>query len=210
MLLTGFDAPVEQALYLDRPLREHSLLQAIARVNRRFSHEWEGVAAEKHHGLVVDYRGVSRELEQALSSFDWPDVQDTMRELANIPCRIQLGTLRGDVSLAGIWTGSGLHVFAPPGECKGFGWAYARLYDFTLPIDARMRIMTTSTEPTYVNLRYGTSEALLRWNHRGGTTTEIIFDAHPFTYSIEVVPRRPFVTGSFDLTIALSEPEAQE
>ena len=38
MLLTGFDAPVEQVLYLDRSLREHGLLQAIARVNRRFSH----------------------------------------------------------------------------------------------------------------------------------------------------------------------------
>lgn len=73
-----------------------------------------------------------------------------------------------------------------------------------------MRITTTSTEPTYVNLRYGTSEALLRWDHRGGTTTEIVFDAHPFTYSIEVVPRRPFVTGSFDLTIELSEPETTE
>ena len=39
MLLTGFDAPVEQVLYLDRALREHGLLQAIARVNRRFAHE---------------------------------------------------------------------------------------------------------------------------------------------------------------------------
>ena len=42
MLLTGFDAPVEQALYLDRALREHGLLQAIARVNRRFSHQHDG------------------------------------------------------------------------------------------------------------------------------------------------------------------------
>ena len=88
MLLTGFDAPVEQALYLDKPLRDHALLQAIARVNRRFSHEWDGVATEKHYGLVVDYRGVSRELEQALSSFDWPDVQDTMRELEEDPDQV--------------------------------------------------------------------------------------------------------------------------
>ena len=63
MLLTGFDAPVEQALYLDRALREHGLLQAIARVNRRFSHEQDGVTTEKTHGLVVDYHGVSRNLE---------------------------------------------------------------------------------------------------------------------------------------------------
>ena len=88
MLLTGFDAPVEQALYLDRALREHGLLQAIARVNRRFSHEQDGVATEKMHGLVVDYHGVSRDLEEALSTFDWPDVQDTMREMDEDPAPV--------------------------------------------------------------------------------------------------------------------------
>ena len=88
MLLTGFDAPVEQALYLDRALREHGLLQAIARVNRRFSHEQDGVATEKTHGLVVDYHGVSRDLEEALSTFDWPDVQDTMREIDEDPAPV--------------------------------------------------------------------------------------------------------------------------
>ena len=71
MLLTGFDAPVEQALYLDRAMREHGLLQAIARVNRRFSHDHDGVPTEKEYGLVVDYHGVSRDLEEALSTFDW-------------------------------------------------------------------------------------------------------------------------------------------
>ena len=78
MLLTGFDAPVEQVLYLDRALREHGLLQAVARVNRRFSHEHEGVLTEKNYGLVVDYHGVAQDLHQALEAFDWQDVQDTM------------------------------------------------------------------------------------------------------------------------------------
>ncbi|MBP6784870.1 MAG: type I restriction endonuclease subunit R [Verrucomicrobiales bacterium] len=58
--LTGFDAPVERVLYLDKPLREHNLLQAIARVNRplpELGKEW---------GLVVDYWGVSGFLDQAL------------------------------------------------------------------------------------------------------------------------------------------------
>ncbi len=85
MLLTGFDAPVEQVLYLDRSLRDHGLLQAIARVNRRFSHRRDGVETEKTYGLVVDYHGVSRNLEEALSDFDWPDVQDSMRELEEDP-----------------------------------------------------------------------------------------------------------------------------
>ena len=85
MLLTGFDAPVEQVLYLDRRLREHGLLQAIARVNRRFSHRKDGVETEKTYGLVVDYHGVSHDLEDALSTFDWPDVQDSMKELEEDP-----------------------------------------------------------------------------------------------------------------------------
>ena len=123
MLLTGFDAPVEQALYLDRPLREHSLLQAIARVNRRFSHEWDGVPTEKHHGLVVDYRGVSRELEQALSSFDWPDVQDTMRELEEDPGQVIEAAARQAEShfkgrdLADTW--ACVAVFAPDASTEG-------------------------------------------------------------------------------------------
>ncbi len=88
MLLTGFDAPVEQVLYLDRSLKEHALLQAIARVNRRFSHVKDGVPTEKSHGLVVDYHGVSRHLQRALSSFEWPDVRDSMQELEEDPAPV--------------------------------------------------------------------------------------------------------------------------
>ncbi|GAB3024024.1 type I restriction endonuclease subunit R [Natronobiforma cellulositropha] len=70
MLLTGFDAPVAQVMYLDKPLREHSLLQAIARVNRPFE--------EKTHGLIIDYYGVSDELKEALSMFSSRDVERAM------------------------------------------------------------------------------------------------------------------------------------
>ena len=70
MLLTGFDAPVAQVMYLDKPLREHSLLQAIARVNRPFE--------EKTHGLIIDYYGVSDELTEALAMFSRKDVKRAM------------------------------------------------------------------------------------------------------------------------------------
>ena len=73
MLLTGFDAPVEQVMYLDKPLREHGLLQAIARVNR--------TEKGKSYGLIVDYYGISQHLEEALAIFDKDDVQDAMAEL---------------------------------------------------------------------------------------------------------------------------------
>ena len=71
MLLTGFDAPVEQVLYLDAPLKEHTLLQAIARVNRP-------LGDEKTYGLVVDYWGVSANLQDALAVFSTTDVQGAL------------------------------------------------------------------------------------------------------------------------------------
>ena len=84
-LITGFDAPVEQVLYLDRAMRDHALLQAIARVNRRFSRTQGGVTTEKTYGLVIDYHGVSRELESALAIFDHGDVAEAMQELPEDP-----------------------------------------------------------------------------------------------------------------------------
>ena len=84
-LITGFDAPVEQVLYLDKTIREHTLLQAIARVNRRFSHTKDNATTEKEYGLVVDYCGVSRELESALATFEPGDIQGTLTELEKDP-----------------------------------------------------------------------------------------------------------------------------
>jgi type I restriction enzyme, R subunit len=63
MLLTGFDAPVEQVMYLDKIIVAHGLLQAIARVNRV-----SGAAKDK--GFVVDYVGVGHHLKEALNNYD--------------------------------------------------------------------------------------------------------------------------------------------
>ena len=63
MLLTGFDAPVEQVMYLDKVVRAHNLLQAIARVNR--------VGGEsKDKGFVVDYVGIGHHLKKAIDTYD--------------------------------------------------------------------------------------------------------------------------------------------
>lgn len=61
MLLTGFDAPIEQVMYIDKKLREHTLLQAIARTNR--------VKKGKQRGYVVDYIGLANHLTDALSIY---------------------------------------------------------------------------------------------------------------------------------------------
>lgn len=69
-LLTGFDAPIEQVMYLDKPLRRHTLFQAITRTNRRFAHPRTG--QEKRYGLVVDYIGLGAQIAAALKAAD-PD-----------------------------------------------------------------------------------------------------------------------------------------
>ncbi|MFI6081416.1 type I restriction endonuclease subunit R [Streptomyces sp. NPDC051217] len=74
MLLTGFDAPREQVLYLDRPIRDAELLQAVARVNRP--------APGKEVGYVVDYYGVFEHLSSALAEYREADRTDTMRSLS--------------------------------------------------------------------------------------------------------------------------------
>ncbi|MET8142131.1 type I restriction endonuclease [Sphaerisporangium sp. NPDC005288] len=81
MLLTGFDAPREQVLYLDRPIRDAELLQAVARVNRP--------VPGKQVGYVVDYYGVLEHLADALGAYQQTDVEDTMRGLSE-----EIGNLR--------------------------------------------------------------------------------------------------------------------
>lgn len=76
-LLTGYDAPLLYCLYLDKPMRDHVLLQAVARVNRPYV-DVEGV--QKRVGLVVDFVGVLRELKKALQ-FDSADVSGVIEDL---------------------------------------------------------------------------------------------------------------------------------
>ncbi|KGM46337.1 type I restriction endonuclease subunit R [Neobacillus niacini] len=80
-LLTGFDAPIEQVMYLDKPLKEHNLLQAIARTNRTYD--------KKTYGLIVDYFGVSRFLEQALGIFAEQDIKGALQSVDSEIPRLQ-------------------------------------------------------------------------------------------------------------------------
>ena len=76
-LLTGYDAPLLYCLYLDKPMRDHVLLQAIARVNRPYV---DPSGVRKRIGLVVDFVGVLRELRKALQ-FDSSDVSGVIEDL---------------------------------------------------------------------------------------------------------------------------------
>lgn len=74
-LLTGFDAPILQVMYLDKPMRDHNLLQAICRTNRPFP--------KKTHGLIVDYIGIFDDVAQALT-FDDKAMQQVISNLDDV------------------------------------------------------------------------------------------------------------------------------
>jgi type I restriction enzyme R subunit len=81
MLMTGFDAPIEQVMYLDKRIREHTLLQAIARTNR--------VRKGKQRGYVVDYIGLTHRLTEALTLYAATDEQQELASgLKNITSEV--------------------------------------------------------------------------------------------------------------------------
>jgi len=76
MLLTGFDAPIEQVMYIDKKVKEHNLLQTIARVNRTYPN--------KTHGFIVDYIGLTNALDDAFKLYNSDDQADIRSELGSI------------------------------------------------------------------------------------------------------------------------------
>ncbi len=96
-LLTGFDAPILQAMYLDKPLRDHTLLQAICRTNRPYGEA-------KTHGLIVDYLGVFDDVAKAIQ-FDEEGITRVVTNIAELrrrscprPCRSASRTSRASTA----------------------------------------------------------------------------------------------------------------
>jgi len=79
-LLTGFDAPILQVMYLDKPMKDHTLLQAICRTNRVYGQE-------KSHGLIVDYIGIFDDVAKALD-FDEKNVQQVITNIAEVKSQL--------------------------------------------------------------------------------------------------------------------------
>jgi type I restriction enzyme R subunit len=84
-LLTGFDAPNLQCMYLDRSLKDHTLLQAICRTNRP--------APGKSHGLIVDYLGLFDDVAQALA-FDDASIETVIKNLDELKARLRPGVAK--------------------------------------------------------------------------------------------------------------------
>ena len=84
-LLTGFDAPILYCMYLDKPMRDHVLLQAIARVNRPYEDD-EG--RKKSSGFVLDFVGIFDNLEKALA-FDSQDIEGIVQDIEVLKKRFE-------------------------------------------------------------------------------------------------------------------------
>ena len=82
-LLTGFDAPILYCMYLDKPMRDHVLLQAIARVNRPYE---DDSGRKKPAGFVLDFVGIFDNLEKALA-FDSQDIEGVIRDIGVLKVR---------------------------------------------------------------------------------------------------------------------------
>jgi len=80
-LLTGFDAPILQAMYLDKPMRDHTLIQAVCRTNRTYGQQ-------KKHGLIVDYLGVFDDVAKALE-FDEKGFRKVVSNIAGLKDKLR-------------------------------------------------------------------------------------------------------------------------
>jgi type I restriction enzyme R subunit len=104
MWLTGFDAPALHTLYVDKPMRGHNLMQAIARVNRVFG--------AKPGGLVVDYLGIGNELKEALAEYSAGDRNQVKLDEGEA-IRIMLARLESAAALLGSIDWRGFFSAAP-------------------------------------------------------------------------------------------------
>lgn len=93
-LLTGFDAPILQAMYLDKPLRDHTLLQAICRTNRPYGEA-------KTHGLIVDYLGVFDDVAQAIQ-FDEEGITRVVTNISELAGKLSEAVQRCLAYFAGV------------------------------------------------------------------------------------------------------------
>lgn len=179
-LLTGFDAPILQTMYLDKPLKEHTLLQAICRANRPYP--------GKSHGLIVDYLGVFDDVAQALA-FDeaaMKKVITNLQELRNeLPGRMEacLAFFPGvDRSVAGYEGLLAAQDRLPNNEVRdAFAAAFSALSQLweALSPDAALAPYATDYRwlgQVYESVKPPSGNGKLVWHALGAKTLELIHE----------------------------------
>ena len=123
MLLTGFDAPIEQVMYLDKVIVNHNLLQAIARVNRVYDDE-------KHVGFVVDYVGMGNHMKKALDAY-WEKEQDEITGCLKDNAELFAELKSAHEELNKIFTEHGISLYADPDDIFNLFYDEDIRHDFT-------------------------------------------------------------------------------
>lgn len=178
-LLTGFDAPILQAMYLDKPMRDHTLLQAITRTNRTYGDK-------KSHGLIVDYLGVFDDVAKSLE-FDEEGFRRVISDIANLKTKLPeamqkcLAYFPGvDRSLSGFEGLLAAHDCVPTNELKdAFAEDYGVLSNIWEAISPDPILSQYETDyrwlsQIYISLQPSSGQGALLWHSLGAKTIELI------------------------------------
>ena len=178
-LLTGFDAPILQVMYLDKPLRDHTLLQAICRTNRTYGDK-------KTHGLIVDYLGVFDDVAKALE-FDEKGFRSVVGNIDGLKAQLPEAMQKCLAFFPGVdRTQTGYKGLMAAQEClpnndvrDAFAAAYSvlgKLWEaispdpMLLPFEVDYRWLTQ----VYVSVQPTSGTGKLVWHALGAKTIELI------------------------------------
>ena len=178
-LLTGFDAPILQAMYLDKPLKAHTLLQAICRTNRTYGDR-------KTHGLIVDYLGVFDDVAKSLE-FDEEGMTDVASKLAAEKAQVAIAMQKCLAFFPGVDRNVGGYegliaaqdclpnnnvrdLFAAEYSVLGKLWEAISPDPVLLPLEADYRWLTQ----VYVSVQPTSGTGKLIWHALGAKTIELI------------------------------------
>ena len=179
-LLTGFDAPILQAMYLDKPMKEHNLLQAICRTNRPYPN--------KTHGLIVDYLGVFDEVARSLD-FDEKSVQQVISNIDALKSQLPTTVAKALAYFPGIdRTVSGYEGLIAAQQClpnnnvrDAFAADYSTLANLWEALSPDPILASYKTDykwlsQVYESVKPTSGQGKLLWHALGAKTLELIHE----------------------------------
>lgn len=178
-LLTGFDAPILQAMYLDKPLRDHTLLQAITRTNRTYGDK-------KTHGLIVDYLGVFDDVGKALE-FDEATMRKVVSNIAGLAAQLPEAMADCLAHFPDVdWTDFGYEGLSAAQEClpnndarDAFAADYSVLSQLWEALSPDPLLFPYEDDyrwlsQVYLSIQPSTGDGALLWHALGAKTIELI------------------------------------
>jgi len=180
-LLTGFDAPILQAMYLDKPMKDHTLLQAICRTNRPYGDK-------KTHGLIVDYLGVFDDVAKALE-FDEKGFQQVVSNIESLKQKLPGAVQKCLAYFAGVdRTAKGYEGLMAAQEClpgntmrDAFAADYSYLGQLWEAISPDPMLQALETDyrwltQVYASVQPTSGTGKLIWHTLGAKTIELIHE----------------------------------